>query len=99
MLLQSLASKVTFCEYAQARKLKSVGKTVGDDEVNTVSFGISSLKILSKESQMEEPTFLSPNLDLPRDSGEDGLDLTGGGDPPEPTRISAKMLSKKKWPT
>jgi hypothetical protein len=73
-------NKVTFHEYAQARKLKSVDKTVGDDEVNTVIFDISSLTILSKESQTEEPA-----------------DLSGGGDPPEPTLELNIPMDMDQW--
>jgi hypothetical protein len=90
-------NKVTFRGYAQARKLKSVFKTIGDDEVNTVSFSISLLKILSKESQMGEPTVLIPNLDPPLDSGEDGLDLPGGGDPPDPTLELSVPMDADQW--
>jgi hypothetical protein len=38
--------KVTFCEYAQAKSVKPVVNPVGDTEVASVSFGISSLKII-----------------------------------------------------
>jgi hypothetical protein len=84
-------SKVTFREYDLARMLKSVGKTVGDYEVNMNSFGISSLK------KMEEAAVLIPNLDLPLDSGDDGLDLPGGGDPPELTLELYALTDADQW--
>jgi hypothetical protein len=67
-------NKVTFREYAQAKSAKSVVNPVGDADVASVSFGISSLKIIpdnpsgtsewndgvTKEMSNLKPTFNSP---------------------------------------
>jgi hypothetical protein len=80
-------NKVTFCEYAHAKKAKSVGDTDNDEVINSVSLGISSLSMVH---HTQDPPPIIPNANLPPVILPDGASMVMidpdlvPGDAPDP---------------